>query len=162
MKRVIYLLALLLSTSLVSCLKLQPLQVKQVESVKILAMTDSTADLAVDLRVDNPNKIKILVKDCNLDAYINHKYVGKVNVRENITIHKKSQDVHTVIVKADMLQVRKIAPSMLFASKALVSLNGNLLVVAKGIKKKIDVNVDQKVSRKEFQNFNLTSNNPVE
>lgn len=140
-----------------SCFHVKELQVTEVQSVKIVNMTDKEADLAVTLKVNNPNKMKIVVKSMDLNAYVNKKYVGKVNTDKKIILPKKSENTYTVMVKADMTEVRKLLPSMVFASQALVNLKGDIKVKAKGISKKVNVDVDEKVSRKDIQGIMTTS-----
>jgi len=139
-------------------MRLKPVEVSQVESVQLLNMTDSTADIAVSLRIDNPNKMKIQVNSTDLNASINRHPVGKVNITDKIIIPKKSKDLYTVILKADMREVKKLLPSMMFANKALIGLNGNLRVKAKGINKKVDINVEEKIAKKDFKNLMVGSN----
>lgn len=146
--------------SMTSCFKVKELQVKEVESVKIINMTDSYADLAVTLRVFNPNNMKITVKSLDLDAFVNKKYIGKINTDKKIIIHKKSDNSYTVLFKADMNEVRKILPSMVFASQALVNLKGGIKVKAKGFNKNICVDIDEKVSKKDLKGIMTVSAQP--
>jgi LEA14-like dessication related protein len=139
-----------------SCFKIKELQVKEVQSVKVLNMTSTEADLAVTLKVFNPNNMKIIVKSIDLDAYVNKKLVGKVKTDKKIIIPKNSEKSYIIIVKADMKEVNKLLPGMIFASHALVNLQGEMKVKAKGISKKICVNIDEKVSRKEIQDVMMT------
>lgn len=154
MKKATYFLILVISLlALGSCARVQRVEVSQVESVQLLGMTDSTADIAVSLRIQNPNKMKIQVKSSDLVASINNHPVGNVNITEKIIIPKKSHDLYTVLLKADMREVKKLLPSLMFSSKALIGLNGVLQVKAKGINKKVNISVAEKVAKKDLKNI---------
>src|SRR5436190_1108458 len=117
-----YLFIILVSVSLTSCFSYKEVQVKQVESVKILSMNDSTADVEVALRIINPNSSKIKIKDCNLDASINKKNIGKLCFDKKITIPENSENTYIVLLKADMKAIKKIMPTMIFANNALLNI----------------------------------------
>lgn len=158
MKKSIHLFTfLIILFSLTSCFHVKDLQVKQVETVEVVSMNDTEADLAVTLKVFNPNNMKITVKSMALDAYVNKKHVGIINTNKKIVIPKKSEKSYTIMVKADMKEVKKLMPTMIFASQALVNLQGGIKVKAKGFSKNICVNIDEKVSKKEIQGVMSTS-----
>jgi LEA14-like dessication related protein len=120
-------------------------------------MNDTEAELAITLKVVNPNKMKIQIKSMDLNAYVNKKYVGKVNTNKTIVIPKKSENSYTILVKADMREVKKLMPTMIFASKALVNLQGDVKVKAKGFSKHVCVNIDEKISKKDLKGVMSTS-----
>lgn len=145
--------------SLTSCFSYKELQVKEVQSVKLLSVnTDNTADVEVTLKIANPNRWKIIVRDYNLEAFINTKYVGKVNFDKKILIPKKSENCYTLVLKADMAQVKKLMPSLIFSSKALLSIKGDLKVKAKGFSKKINIDREETISRKDLGNLMMVNN----
>ncbi|MBX9852019.1 MAG: hypothetical protein K2X86_09700 [Cytophagaceae bacterium] len=134
-------------------------EVQEVQNVKLLNMTDSTADLEVTMKITNPNKYDIKVKDYDLEAFINKKPVGKVKLADNVKMKRKSEDTYVMILNADMTRVNKLLPTMAFTDKALIGLKGNLKVRARGINKKIDIDLTEKVSIKEFKNASWAKEN---
>jgi LEA14-like dessication related protein len=157
-KHLNYLFIIFLSISLTSCFSYKELQVKEVESVKILSVNDNTADVEVALRIINPNNSKIIVKSCNLDASINKKEIGKVCFDKKMVIPERSEKTYIVLLKADMNEVKKLMPSMLFASNALLNIKGDMKVRMKFISKNITVDRDEKISRKDLKNIMLVKN----
>lgn len=149
---------ILVMTGMMSCFSYKELQVKEVQSVKVLNQTDSTADVEVALKIHNPNKMKIVVRDGNLDAYINKKLIGNVDVDKKIEIPKKSEETYTFLLKTNMLEVKKLMPSLMFSNKALLGFKGDIKVKAKGISKTVKVDREERVSKKDLKNFNFSSN----
>jgi LEA14-like dessication related protein len=160
MKKLInYFLVIIVFISVTSCFNYKEVEIKEVQSVKVLSMNDSTADVEVALKIYNPNKWKITVKDYNLEAFINKKYVGKVDCTKKLVLQKKSDNTYTLLLKADMAQVKKLMPSLLFSNNALLNIKGDLKVKAKGLSKTIKIDRDEKVSRKDLKNIMMASTN---
>jgi LEA14-like dessication related protein len=162
MKKIInYLLVFVVFISVTSCFSYKEVEIKQVESVRVLSMNDSTADVEVALKINNPNKMKIIVKDYNLEAFINKKYVGKVDCNKKLVLNKKSENTYTLLLKADMAQVKKLLPSLAFNNHALLSIKGDLKVKAKGISKSFKIDRTEKIARKDLKNVMMANNGPL-
>jgi LEA14-like dessication related protein len=152
MKKIINcLLILLVLSTFTACFSYKELQVKEVQSVKLLGMNDSIADVQIAVKVRNPNKMKIILKDNDLNASVNNKLIGKVSFDKNLVIPKKSEQTYYLVLKADMHEVKKLMPSLLFTNKAIIGLTGNVKAKAKGISKNIPVAVNQKISRNDLK-----------
>ena len=164
MKKLInYCWALFFPLMVTSCVtSYKEVELREVQNIKMLNLTDSTADLEVTVKIANPNKYNISVKDYDLEAYINKKPVGKVKLNDKVIMKKKSEDLYTIILNADMTRVNKLLPTMAFTDKALIGLKGNLKVRARGINKKIDIDLTEKVSIKEFKNASWAKENEEE
>ena len=153
-----YSFVLTLFLSLTSCLSYKEVQVQEVQSVRVLNINEQTADVEVTLKINNPNRMRIVVKDYDLQAYINKKPVGKVNFDKKFLIPKKSQNSYTMVVRADMTQVKKLIPSLMFSNKALLNISGDVKVKAKGISKKFHIDHEEKISRNDLKNI-MTARN---
>lgn len=153
-----YSLIFVLFLSLTSCFSYKEILVQEVQSVKVLSMSEDKADVEVTLKISNPNPWKIIVKDYNLQAFVNKKYVGKVNFDQKILLNKKSENSYKFVVTADMKEVKKIMPSLLFTNKALLNIKGDMKVKAKGISKKLNIDREEKITRKDLGNIMTASN----
>lgn len=153
-----YSLIFLLLISLNSCFSYKEVEVQEVQSVKVLNMNDNTADIEVTLKISNPNPWKIVVKDYDLQAFVNKKYVGKVNYDTKILLPKKSERSYKLVLTADMHQVKKLMPSIVFSNKALLNIKGDLKVKAKGISKKLTIDREEKISKKDLGGIFTASN----
>jgi LEA14-like dessication related protein len=152
MKKLInYLLFFVVLSTFTACFSYKELQVKEVQSVKLLGVNDSIADVQITIKVQNPNKMKITLKDYDLTASVNNKNIGKVSFDKNLEIPKKSEKTYNLVLKADMREVKKLMPSLIFSNKAMIGLDGNVKVKAKGISKNIPVSLDQKISRNDLK-----------
>jgi LEA14-like dessication related protein len=124
-------------------------------------MDENTADVEIALKIYNPNKWKITVKDLKLDASVNKKYVGVVNFDKKIVLPKKSEQTYLLVVKTDMAQVKKLIPSLMFSNQALVNLKGNIKVKARGISKRVNLDHDEKISRNDLKGLLMVKNNDL-
>ncbi|HEY8400732.1 MAG TPA: LEA type 2 family protein [Cytophagaceae bacterium] len=142
------LIALIFPVLMSSCLNLKPLELTEIESVNITEQTGAYANVQVKLKVKNPNKFKIKVSDYDLLALVNKKEMGKITIEEKrIVIPKNSDKTYTFNLKADMAQVAKLVPTLLFTNSALVNVKGEVKVKAMGVPKKVKLDIQQKVSK---------------
>lgn len=143
---------LLIPVIMSSCLNLKPIELKEIESVNVTEQTDTYANVQVKLKVTNPNNFKIKISDYDLMALVNKKEMGKVDIEESkIVIPKKSDQTYTFNLKADMAQVKKLIPTLLFSNSALVNLQGQVKVKAMGIPKRVKLNVEQRISKSDLK-----------
>jgi LEA14-like dessication related protein len=152
-KSINYLLIILVLISASSCFSYKEVEIKEVQSVRILCMDENTADVEVALKIINPNKMKITIKDLQLDASINKKYVGKVKFDKKIVLPKKSEKTYLLVVKTELDQVKKLIPSLVFSNQALVNFKGNLRVKARGISKRVNLDHDERISKNQLKSL---------
>jgi LEA14-like dessication related protein len=146
-----YIFPLFFLPFLCSCISLKPVEFQGIESVQLINMTDTTADVDVTLNIKNPNNYKLVVKKVDLDASLNKKPVGKIKHSVKLTIPKNSELPYTLRLNADLVQIRRMLPSLIFTSTAQVNIKGNIKAKVFMIPKKIKLDVTQKVSKNDLK-----------
>jgi LEA14-like dessication related protein len=143
------LLALTIFTS--SCLSFKPIEFQGIESMEMINQTDSTAEVDLKVKIKNPNNYKLLIKKIDLDAYLNKKLIGKINHVEKLNIPKKSENSYIIRLKADMAQLQKLVPTLIFSGAALVNVKGKVKGKALWIPKTINIDINQKVNKHDLK-----------
>jgi LEA14-like dessication related protein len=143
-----YFFALTIFTS--SCLSFKPIEFQGIESMDMINQTDTTAEVDLKVKIKNPNNYKLLIKKIQLDAYLNKKLIGKINHLEKLTVPKKSENSYLIRLNADMVQLQKLFPTLLFTGSALVNVKGKIKGKALWIPKTIDIDINQKVNKKDL------------
>ncbi|MFL5731153.1 MAG: LEA type 2 family protein [Cytophagaceae bacterium] len=144
-----YLLALTIFAS--SCVSFKPVEFQGIESLQMLEQNDTTAEVGLKVKIKNPNNFRLVVKKVELDAYLNKKLVGKVNHSEKLVVPRKSENAYDIRLKADMVQLQKLMPTMLFSGSSLVSVKGKVKGRALWIPKTIDIDISQKVNKNDLK-----------
>ena len=144
-----YFFALIIFTS--SCLNFKPIEFQGIESMEMINQTDTTAEVDLKVKIKNPNNYKLLIKKIDLDAYLNKKLIGKINHAEKLTVPKKSENSYVIRLKADMVQLQKLFPTLLFSGTALVNVKGKVKGKALWIPKTMDIDINQKVNKKDLK-----------
>jgi LEA14-like dessication related protein len=146
-----YLLSLLCLAWLSSCISLKPVEFQGIESFQIIDQTDTSANVDITVRIKNPNNYKLTIKKVDLDATLNKKLVGKINHTVKLTIPKNSEKSYILRLNADLTQIRRMIPTLIFSSTALVNIKGDIKARALLIPKKIKLDVSQKVSKDDLK-----------
>jgi LEA14-like dessication related protein len=118
--------------------------------MQMLEQTDTSAQVVLNVKIKNPNNYRLLIKKIDLDASLNKKLIGKINHTEKLSIPKKSENIYPIRLKADMTQLQKLVPSLIFSGAALVNVKGKVKGKALLIPKTIDIDINQKVGKKDL------------
>lgn len=97
----VYFLAPLLLISLLvtlSCSSLKPVELKKVESVKILTTSSEGVDLELNLIISNPNFLKLKITDGDLNLVLNKIDMGKAQLKNAVSLPAHSEVSHKFIV----------------------------------------------------------------
>lgn len=133
----------------VACIKIQPLELVDIQSVKMLGVSAQSISMAVGVKVKNPNKMKFVIKDHDIQVFVNDIDFGKAVYEENIIIPKLSEQVYHFKVNLDLSQALLGALSLTQAitsgKPVKVKLKGTMKVAAKGITKKVDVDEEKEL-----------------
>lgn len=127
MKRFTPLIAILLFL-MAGCSSPKPLQYQDISSVQLQKFDIEHAAIVANLRFYNPNGYGLSLKNGNLDAYINDKYLGKASVDERIAVPPNNSFILPVTINIDMLRVLKDAFDLLSLAKndVLLRLQGTI------------------------------------
>jgi LEA14-like dessication related protein len=149
MKSYFYFIALIIFTN--SCISFKPIEFQGIDSMQMTEQTDTTAEVDLKVKIRNPNNFRLVIKKMELDASLNKKLIGKINHSEKLVVPKKSENSYDIRLKADMVQLQKLLPSMLFSGTVLVSVKGKLKGRAFWIPKTIDIDISQKVNKNDLK-----------
>lgn len=96
---VLHLLPLFL---LSSCLSYKPVELVEVDNIRVVRMDTKGIAVRVDARVSNPNNYRIHAQDPDVDLYVNDKFVGKGVLDSALTLQKRSTQVYSVPLRAEL------------------------------------------------------------
>jgi LEA14-like dessication related protein len=116
MKRLAYLFVIL-AFVIAGCSSPKPLVYQDVSSVQLQKFDIQHAAIVANLRFYNPNNYGLSLKNGNLDAYVNDKYLGKASVDERIAVPPSNSFILPVTINIDMLHVLKDAFDLLSLQK---------------------------------------------
>ncbi len=137
---------LFLTVALFGCSSPKALVYKDLSSVRIQNFTIEHAVIVATLRFYNPNSYGLSLKNGNMDAYINDKYLGKAMVDERVAVPAKGEFVLPVSIDVNMMRMLKDAFDLLSLQKSdvLVRLQGDIRAGKGGIYKRVPVNYEGK------------------
>ena len=75
--RLKYFSIIFICSFLISCVDIQPLDIGNIDDVKVKSLTDKGVELTMGVTIKNPNNMKFKVKAYDLDVYIDGKKMGK-------------------------------------------------------------------------------------
>lgn len=91
-------LAGLLLVSLASCAQPKPLVYRDLQNFRIQSIDLQEATMVLDLQFYNPNNYGLTLKDGDIDAYFNNKFVGKASLAGRSSIPAKDTFTTPVLV----------------------------------------------------------------
>ena len=141
-------LLLTLLVSLTSCGAYKDVQLKGVEDVSVKEFTNSAIVVEVKAKIHNPNGYDITIYDTDLDFTVNGTKLGKAKMDENIVLKKKSEEVYTIIARADTEDISSkmgLLFPILMTGRAKINVKGDVYAKALFVKKKVPVEMKQEV-----------------
>ena len=141
MPRLLILAAIL---AFVGCSSPKPLVYQDLSSVQIQNFNIEHAVIVANLRFYNPNSYGLSLRNGNLDAYINDKYLGKASVDERVAVPASGTFILPVSIDINMMHVLKDAFDLLSLQKSdvLLRLQGNISAGKAGIYVRVPVNYE--------------------
>ena len=141
--------------SLLSCNAYKEVEMLGVQNYDLDNITNENVDLAITVKINNPNTYNIKIKKSTLDLYIENNKVGKAQMKEDIVLKKETNAEYTFIVTADYKElssgVLKAAPNAIFKSSIKLGAKGKVKAKAFGIVgKKFDLDLEDNINMKEL------------
>lgn len=133
------LLLLLLLLSLVGCAQPKSLVYQDVAAVRVHKADLNAATVVVDLRFYNPNRYSVTLKDGDIDAYFNDRYLGKAILDERTHVPARDTFLLPVTITASLESIFTNALAMLVNKEVLVRLQGSLKAGKAGIYVRVPV-----------------------
>jgi len=153
MKKLIYPISLIFLISLVvltSCKELQPVTIGGVSNVKLISLSKEGIEFDFDMKINNPNSVRVSVFPSSFDANINDINAGRVKLVKKTKIKAKGEHTSTFHIKSDFSKlgfgdITKVLP-MVSSKSASLSLKGDMRVGKWFYKKKFPVELRKTVS----------------
>jgi LEA14-like dessication related protein len=135
---------------LISCLPYNEVELISVDNVEVKKFTMSGIRAEVTVKVSNPNNYKISIIDSDLDIYLNGIMMGKATIKETIVLEKKSKDSHRFTIDTNYTGASagglSAIMTLITSSSVNLGLKGTIKAKAKFIRKKVDVEFNERVS----------------
>jgi len=109
--------------------------------------------LSLDLKLYNPNKYRMKIRDADMDILINGNSLGKMTVRENITIPGLDTFLLPVMITVDLQKALPNALQLLLNSLVDVKIQGALKAGRHGLFINMPVNYETKQDIKKGLKF---------
>ena len=146
------LLFALIAITISSCLSVKPVSVQKVEGVNINSPNMSEIEVALTLKIDNPNNYAITVKKIDLNVVAGGIDLGKVLVEQKVKIPAKSVSNQTFNFKVNLAQLgaAAIPAGMALLSKGGLKIQATGKIKAKAflVSKNFEVNFSDNVNLK--------------
>lgn len=137
-----------------SCKFYQPVEVLEVQDVRVVEFSDKMIVAEVDLLIENPNWYKVKLTKSAIDLEVNGADIGQMELGEKLTIPKKSKSVQTVTIEADYeeLQTNFLQNflTLLFNPKVKFKAEGYMKGRALFIGKKVPVLIEAELDANTF------------
>jgi LEA14-like dessication related protein len=136
-----------------SCTVYKEVEVQEVLEVKVLEFDNDGADCEIYMTVSNPNGYKIRLTESEVDLYFEGKFLGRVELLEEMILPKKS--VSTVKMKclADYESLQSVMGNIitiLFKSEYVMEGKGFVRGKALMVSKKFPVEFKEKITREDM------------
>ena len=127
----------------------------QVEDFVVHEFSADIVSADVILKVGNPNWYKIKLVDSDIDVKLNGNKMGKLHLREPLSLPKKDTTIQTLRVTADLTSMEgdffSNTLSLLFKKTALVEADGYVKGRALGIGKKVPVGFEEEIKTEDIE-----------
>lgn len=154
MRKMRFLLGLMVMLTLNACITFEEVQLENVEDVRVENILNSDPlRVHLDMKIENPNTFKIKIKKADLNLFVGSKDLGMVHLSDKVTLPKKSTTVQTFTIEADSKAAIKKAlagsAGALLTGKITVRIKGRVKGSVMGIGKWFDVDQKEEINLKD-------------
>tara|TARA_Y200000002_G_scaffold233245_1_gene192642 strand:+ start:220 stop:678 length:459 start_codon:yes stop_codon:yes gene_type:complete len=129
---------------LCSCKPIEPVEFKEIKNVRLSTLSDNQLKISADIILDNPNKVKIIVTELNLDILADG--IPLVYINDNLSKSLDGEDESTLNITGDIdvknlekfLNKRGVA-LLLGSENPSLKFKGTIEAKAYGIKEIINI-----------------------
>ena len=133
----------------VSCSALKPIELKSVESVKILNTSGDGVDMEVNMVISNPNFLKFTITDGDLNIVLNKVDMGKAELKNHVVVPAHSEVSQKFIVRVGvsnaLLGSLASLLSIFKSNTATITMKGTIRARSLGISKTFPVDETTKI-----------------
>jgi LEA14-like dessication related protein len=123
----------LLCLLMLSCSQPKSLVYQDVGNFRVQNVNLQQATVVADVRFYNPNNYGLSLRNGDLDAYFNDRFLGKAAVDEQTAIPPRDTFVLPVSVRVDLKNIFPNALQLLTSQEVLVRLQGTVRVGKGGV-----------------------------
>lgn len=131
---------------LTACFEVKPIEIGEIKGVKVTSVANGAANVEFKINLINPNDFKVSIVDADVAIEVNGVSMGKIDEIKKITLPANSNDTYLIPLSVNLnsLLSNPLQLISFFAkSQATVKVTGWVKGQAKGISKKVDVDVTQ-------------------
>lgn len=140
---------LVISLTLFSCFKYEDVILKEVTNVNVNSFSANHIEIAVDMRIINPNNYKISIIDSDLELFVKNKKVGTSKIKDKIELPKNSDQSHQIVVvtnvKDMIVSAIPVILSVLLDNAVDLQIKGEIKAQAKSYSKSFPVDFKERV-----------------
>lgn len=132
----------------ISCGNFEDIEIGEPKELNVRGFEDNYLIVDVVLPVDNPTIHSIVIKNIDVRVFLRNKYIGKLEVDENIRIKPKSNTTYELPVKvrlANLLGAAFIMMNLKKGSESDVRLEGEIQARSLFLSKTIEINENRKM-----------------
>lgn len=136
--KLIHLSFLFVAFLLSSCIEYEQVNVVSIGKISIETFEGSTADVNVNVELENANFFGIKIKPSALDVYVEDEYVGQALLKEKVKIKRNSTQIYNAKIKLVGVDgVLRKAIKYMLKKDLKIRLTGNVKGSVYGIPKKV-------------------------
>ena len=148
MKMRVLAISFLVFLFLASCSPVEEVRIGPATGIEINGFSGNQVSFKVMVNIENPNRHSFTLRTLDLDVLLNGIYVGKIKSTEKVNIPKRSSEVYTFPLSAELksLSLGVFALTDLFLHRYIdVELKGMAKINSGLMRKRIPVNEQEKI-----------------
>lgn len=121
----------------------------KVTDVSIKEFSAKGIIVEVAMQIKNPNKYNISIVDSDLSIFVKGNKMGTANIKEKITLPKKSNKIHRFTIQTNLRDLTSgaipVIMGLITQNSVDLQIQGDIKAKAKGISKKFPVDFKERV-----------------
>lgn len=134
---------------ILGCLQYKEVEVVKVTEVGVKKIALTGIDIEVAMQIKNPNNYDISIVDSDLTLFAEGEKVGVAQVKEKVTLKKKSNKIYRFTVHTSSEDILSSAVPLLMSyfgkDNVTLKVDGTLKARAKGLSKRFPVNFEERI-----------------
>jgi LEA14-like dessication related protein len=132
---------------LTSCFSYKEVTLREIRSVELEQLSDSSITFTVQAVIDNPNGYRIKARDTDLDLYVNGAHVGKATIDTLMTLDRRIAQNYTIPVQAQLRsgQMMALLLTTALSGRALLGVKGSIRGQVGLFKRRFPFEMEQEV-----------------
>lgn len=140
------------SISLYSCKVYQQVKFEGLSNLEVVPYTFAKTKVNADLKLNNPNKYNIIVKELQSELFINNEKITDYNLYDtSIIIPALQEYTHKLKLDVSTLTLLNSALNLSNSDSINYSIRGKIKVSAKFVNKTLPIDYNGKISARDLQ-----------